>query len=107
MASRSNRNRKLVVRRRGLVPFAALAVIAGLAIAGPSGVLAWTEAHQLKQHRSEQLAALRAEKEALEHRVTLLDAAGADPDLVSELIRKNLNVVHPDEVVIMMDVEPR
>ena len=30
----------------------------------------------------------------------LLDPDHVDPDLSGELIRKNLNVVHPDEVVL-------
>lgn len=39
----------------------------------------------------------------LRHRVALLNPDQADPDLVTELIRKNLNVVHPDEVVINLE----
>ena len=39
----------------------------------------------------------------LRHRVALLDPDQADPDLVTELIRENLNVVHPDEVIINLD----
>ena len=34
--------------------------------------------------------------------VDALNPNSADPDLVGELIRKNLNVVHPDEVVILL-----
>ena len=36
-------------------------------------------------------------------RVALLDPSGADPDLVGELLREKLNVVHPDEVVLTID----
>ena len=76
--------------------------IAGLAIAGPSGVLAWSENLRLRDQRAAQLAVLEEERATLEHRVILLDPNSADPDLVNELIRENLNVVHPDEVVVTL-----
>ncbi len=80
----------------------AFCFIAGLAIAGPSGVLAWSENLRLRDQRSAQLAVLEQERATLEHRVILLDPNSADPDLVNELIRENLNVVHPDEVVVTL-----
>ena len=58
---------------------AALLVMGGLAIAGPSGLLAWSE------------------------NLRLLDPNHADPDMVGELLRSQLNVVHPDEVVIKLE----
>lgn len=84
---------------------AGICLLGGLAIAGPSGLLAWSENLRLRDQRSEQLAMLVKERDALDHRVRLLDANGADPDLVSELIRKNLDVVHPDEVVVVLKPE--
>ena len=30
----------------------------------------------------------------------LLDPRGADPDLIGELLRKDVNVVHPDEIIV-------
>ncbi len=51
-------------------------------------------------HRQDQLADLKAERERIANRVELLDPGHADPDLVGELLRGNLNVAHPDEVVI-------
>ena len=78
-------------------------LIGGFAIAGPSGVIAWRENAQLREQRDAQLAALLERREMLRHRVALLDPDQADPDLVTELIRENLNVVHPDEVIINLD----
>ncbi len=78
-------------------------MLGALVVAGPSGLLAWGEAAQLRAERELQLAAVEAERNALAQQVALLDSAGADPDLVGELIRKNLNVVHPDEVVVMLE----
>lgn len=79
-----------------------LLVLAGLAIAGPSGLLAWGENEQLLQRRHEQIAMLTKQRDALRNRVNLLDPDHADPDLVGEELRENFNVVHPDEVVLML-----
>ena len=40
---------------------------------------------------------------ALKNRVALLHPDAADPDMVGELLRSQLNVVHPNEVVIKLD----
>jgi len=53
--------------------------------------------------REAQLAALEAEREALKNRVALLHPDHADPDMVGELLRSQLNVVHPNEVVIKLE----
>ncbi|MCB5424545.1 septum formation initiator family protein [Altererythrobacter sp. CC-YST694] len=80
-----------------------LLVLGGLSLAGPSGVLAWGENLRLLDKREDQIAQLKAERDELQNRVALLDPNKADPDLVGELLRKNLNVVHQDEVVIKLD----
>ena len=92
--------------REKLVQGLALAVLlllGGLAFAGPSGVLAWSENLKLLEQRQNQIASLKAERDELKNRVALLDPKHADPDLVGELLRSNLNVAHPDEVVIKLD----
>ncbi|MBU1756747.1 MAG: septum formation initiator family protein [Alphaproteobacteria bacterium] len=82
-----------------------LLVMGGLAIAGPSGLLSWSENLRLLDQRQAHLAALTKERDALRNRVALLDPDSADPDMVGELLRSQLNVVHPDEVVIRLDDE--
>lgn len=78
----------------------ALLLIGAWAVAGPSGLLAWSEnAHTLEQ-RQKEVAQLSAERDRLQNRVNLLDPKHADPDLVGELLRADLNVAHPDELVI-------
>jgi cell division protein FtsB len=52
------------------------------------------------------LAALRAEREALEHRVDLLSPEHLDLDLLEERARVMLNFAHPDDVVIMLPPGP-
>lgn len=82
-----------------------LLVLAGLAIAGPTGLLAWNEKANLLEQRRAQVSMLTSQRNELRNRVDLLDPDAADPDLVGELLRKDLNVVHPDEIVISLDAE--
>ncbi len=82
-----------------------LLLLTVLAIAGPTGLLAWSENAKLLDQRKAQISHLAEQRDELRRRVEQLDPEGADPDLVGELLRKNLNVVHPDEVVITLDQE--
>lgn len=82
---------------------AALLVMGLIAVAGPSGLLAWSENLRLLDERKAQLAVLEKERDALANKVELLDRDHADPDMVGELLRSQLNVVHPDEVVIKLE----
>jgi cell division protein FtsB len=79
---------------------ACLLVMGGLVLFGPSGLLAWSENSRLLIERHKELALLSDERDALKNRVGLLDPRHADPDLTGQLLRANLNVVHPDEVVL-------
>lgn len=71
------------------------------ALSGSYGLLALSgfeaEAAQLEQ----QFAELQTERETLEDRAALLRPAGLDPDMVDELARRNLNVIAPNEFVII------
>lgn len=90
---------------RQALALAALLLIAGFAVAGPTGLLAWNESEEVLKLRQAQIAQLQAERDALKNKVDRLHPDGADPDLVGELLRSNLNVVHPDEVVITLEDE--
>ena len=89
--------------RTEFVALGLLLVMAGLAIAGPSGLLAWGDNLRLRDQRQKQLAQLTKERDALQNRVDLLDPKHADPDMVGQLVRSQLNVVHPDEVIMKVD----
>lgn len=89
-----------------LLALAALLIMGGLVIAGPSGLLAWRENVDLLDRREAQIAALSEERDVLRNRIDLLHPDHADPDLTGELLRQNLNVVHPDEVVLPLDTTP-
>ncbi|MEP3051708.1 MAG: septum formation initiator [Erythrobacter sp.] len=79
--------------------------LSALAIAGPTGLLAWSEHSKLLDQRNAQIAMLSQERNELRNRVDLLATDGADPDLVGELLRRNMNVVHADEIVITLEDE--
>lgn len=82
-----------------------LVVLTVSAIAGPTGLLAWAENSDALEQRKARIAVLKEKRDALSNRVELLDPQGADPDLVSELVRKDLGVLHPDEIVITLEDE--
>ncbi len=90
----------------GMVQGAALACLlfmVAMAIAGPSGMLAWSENQHQLDESYKQVVQLQAERDELRNRVALLDPRHADPDLAGELLRSNLNVVHPDEMVMLLN----
>src|SRR5687767_2194236 len=89
--------------RRAALPALALLIIAnfvGYAIVGANGILSWGDYRRLKSEKLVELAQLDAERARLAHRSDLLDPRRADPDLADELVRKELGLVRPDEVVI-------
>lgn len=79
-----------------------LLIMSGLAVAGPSGLLAWGENLHLRDQRNAELKQAMVERDELKNRVSLLDPNGADPDLSGELVRRDLNVVHEDEMVMII-----
>jgi cell division protein FtsB len=90
-------------RRKQLLALLALLLLAGFAVAGPTGVLAWSENVTALEQREAQIAQLSAKRDALRNRVMLLDPEAADPDLASELVREKLGVMHQNEVVVTLD----
>ena len=90
---------------RQFLALGGLLLMTGFAVAGPTGLLAWSENATLLNQRHAQIAMLTEERDDLRNLVDGLDPDAADPDLVGELLRRNLNVVHPDEVVITLESE--
>lgn len=98
--------RNIGLIRRTFWPAMALLIVgnfAGYAIAGPNGLLAWGGYHRDLQERKAELAELRAEKARLRHRSALLDPRKADPDIADELVRRDLGLVRPDEVIVPLN----
>ena len=92
-----------LLRRAGL-PAAVLIAIgffAYNAVLGPNGIVAAKEVKRDLEAKNQEYAALEKKRAVIKNRVDLLDPKrGADPDMVEELARKQLNVVRPDEVIV-------
>ncbi len=92
--------------RRAAFPALALIIVgtfAGHAIAGPNGILAWGSYHRALHQRQAELAQIETQRAQLKHRSDLLDPRKADPDMADELVRKNLGLVRPDEVIVPLN----
>ncbi|MGH6746850.1 MULTISPECIES: FtsB family cell division protein [unclassified Novosphingobium] len=85
------------------IALALLLLMGAFVIAGPSGLIAWTENQHLLEERNAKLADLRLTRDHLKNRVGLLDQNHVDPDLAGELLRSNLNVARPDEMVMLIN----
>lgn len=85
-----------------MVALGCLLIMGGLVLVGPSGLLAWSENLRLLELREKEARRLVVERDELRNRVNLLDPRHADPDLAGELLRSDLNVVHPDEMVMLL-----
>jgi cell division protein FtsB len=107
MARLSTRHKKKQDFMRGIiVPFLALLALLGIAayaLLGPTGIIAWTDYRSELNQRSQELAALEKERDSLRNKQRLLDQNNVDPDLAGELMRKELNVVAPDEIIVPMN----
>jgi len=103
------RNPLSLIRRAALpaLAFLIIANFAGYALMGDNGVFSLGDYRRQKEDRGIELARLEAERARLAHRVDLLDPRSADPDLVDEMVRRDLGAVRPDEVVIRLDQQPR
>jgi cell division protein FtsB len=99
-------NGEIKLARESLTQVAALVCLlfmGGMVLVGPSGLLAWSENNRLLAERQKQLQVLGIQRDELRNRVALLDPRQVDPDMAGELLRSNLNVVHPDEMVMMLN----
>lgn len=95
-----------VLRRAGLPALAiiAMAFFGYYAVMGPNGALAHGKVQEALAKRTVEYQALDKQRAQLRNRVNLLDQErGADPDLVDELARKQLNVARPDEIIVPLD----
>lgn len=103
MNAAASRNEIVRERLGRLGALAVLLLLGGLALAGPYGLLSWGENVALLEKRHRQIAELQAERDELRNLVERLNPDHVDPDLATELMRKNLNVAHPDEYVIEIE----
>lgn len=103
MAGRARAGHRAGLLRNALLPALAILVVtffAGFALFGRNGLVAWREYQQQLERKQAELAQLERRKVVLQNRVRLVDPKQADPDMVDELVRNQLGVADPDEVIV-------
>ncbi len=70
-------------------------------IEGDRGLHAWRDINQQLRMAKDQYATVETERDALEHKVDGLNPNHVDPDLLDQQIRAQLDLVSPDEVILM------
>ena len=94
--------------KRAMWPAIGLTIIAffgGYAVLGRNGVLAHGDYKRQLVKREKDYAELDRRRAVLKNRVALLNPDRANPDMVDEMVRKELNVAHPDEVIVPLVAE--
>lgn len=71
-------------------------------VEGDRGLRAWVRVSQELRQAKAELAVVSAQHDELQHRVMHMRANHVDPDLLDSQIRKTLDVLRPDEIVIPM-----
>ncbi len=100
MATRQKRNS---VVRQLMLPIGFLLLIGYFvfhALHGGYGVYSLTAMKARTDGLEADLLALRLVRESKEHRIALFRRETLDPDMMEERARANMNVAHPDEIVI-------
>ncbi len=101
------------IRHRGrfvigpLLGLAAFAYFAYHGIQGDRGLIAYLQLERQIETAEHRLAELNAERAVWEHRTKLLRRDQLDRDMLDERVRAMLNLVGPDEIVVMVGPEPR
>ena len=71
------------------------------AVEGDRGLIAWWQVTQQLKNATATYDRVHGERQALEHRVSLLGNDKLDPDLLDERAHAMLNLARPDEVMIL------
>jgi cell division protein FtsB len=74
---------------------------------GDRGLRAGREITEQLSQAKQTLAKTEAARDALQHRVAGLEPDHVDPDLLDQQIRRNLDLVAPNEIVILHPGETR
>ena len=70
-------------------------------VEGERGLRSWVQVTQELRLAKQNLAAVSAERTALEHRVSHMRPDHVDPDLLDAQARRTLDVASPNEIVII------
>ena len=74
---------------------------------GDRGLTAWVDLQSTVTALNDQYTEIKAERDALDHRVALLKPGSLDPDMLDERARRMLNYGDARDVVIFLDDEGR
>ncbi len=86
-----------------IVPIVCIAVSAYFGYAGifgQRGLLARNDTQAQLALKEQELALVRGQREALQHRTELLDSRALDPDMLDEVARQVLTEGHSGEVAV-------
>lgn len=100
MTTRQRKNSRL---RRLLLPLGSIAVVAYFgyhSFNGDYGIWSRDRMQRESIRLEAELKDLKAQHAALALRAQLLRPQSLDPDMIDERARRNLDVLHPDELVI-------
>src|SRR5580698_145496 len=75
-------------------------------IEGDRGLGAWRDVTQQLRVANDQYSTVEAERDALAHKVAGLDPNHVDPDLLDQQIRQTLDLVAPNEIILMQPNPP-
>ena len=76
-------------------------------VEGEHGLIRWLSVTREIRAENANLEAVRRQRQALDLRVSELKPDHLDPDLLDERVRAALNLVAPDEIVIMQPTPSR
>ena len=76
-------------------------------VEGDRGLIAWLQLTREIRAENAKLEAVRAQRQALDLKVSNLKPDHLDPDLLDERVRATLNMVAPGETVIMQPATSR
>ena len=76
-------------------------------VEGDRGLIAWLQLTREIRTENAKLEAVRAQRQALDLKVSNLKPDHLDPDLLDERVRATLNLVAPGETVIMQPATSR
>jgi cell division protein FtsB len=76
------------------------------AVNGPTGYSAWREYKVQRAKLDTAVDNSKEQKVALQRQLALLNPRAVNPDLADELVRRNLDMIRPDEVVVPLPIEP-
>lgn len=84
-----------------LLAFSVMGYFIYHAIQGDHGFLAWIKVAENLQVAERELETLTTLHNTLEHRVRLMRPESLDPDMLEEVVKLKLNLLQPEDVIVL------